>query len=102
MNADIPELAGIVVIDSPREAPNFKVSDRQIVSIGAPKLFVGSRNDRTVAYAETVALYQLAVAPKTLQTYEGSAHGSDLLKSPDREHFVKLLLDFVGGALQKP
>ena len=98
-NAGIPELAGIVVISSPRTVQSggqtFVVSESELTSIRAPKLFVGSRNDKIVAYAETVNLFNLAGEPKQMQSYDGSAHGSDILKTTNREALITLLLEFI-------
>ena len=102
-NAGIAELAGIVVISSPRTAQSggqtFVVSESEITAIRAPKLFIGSKEDKIVAYAETVNLFNLAGEPKQMQGYEGSAHGSDILKTANRESLVTLLLEFIGTVM---
>jgi len=96
------ELAGIIVISSPRQAPRFTVADSDITSITAPKLFVGSKGDTIVPYSETLAMYQLASPPKALHTFDGSAHGTDILKTSDHDNLVKLILDFVAMAMPNP
>lgn len=95
MNAAIPELAGLVVLSSPQQAPHFIVTPEEVAAITAPKLFVASRQDTTVAYSATTALYDLASRPKTLLTYAGAAHGTDILKTADHDDLVQRILDFV-------
>lgn len=99
MNANIPELAGMVVIGSPRTTINFAVAEDQITSITAPKLFVGSKGDLIVKYSETEAMFALAKEPKRIETFEGRAHGTHILETDDHDRLVNLILDFVETVL---
>lgn len=101
-NARIAELAGLVVISSPRNAPKLLIADEEIAAIKAPKLFVGSTQDTIIPYSETEAMYKLAIEPKTLQTFSGAAHGTDILKSADHDALARLLLDFIAASLPRP
>jgi alpha-beta hydrolase superfamily lysophospholipase len=94
-NASLPELAGVIVISSPRQVPNLVISLDELKAITVPKLFIGSLQDTIVLYAETSALYQIAIEPKLLKSYAGSAHGTDILKTDDRAGFVKTITDFI-------
>ena len=95
MNAGIPELAGLVVISSPQQARNFTVTSDEVAASRVPKLFIASQQDTTVDYSATAALYDLAPPPKTLHTYNGAAHGTDILKTPDHGDLVQRILAFV-------
>ena len=99
MNANIQEMAGIVVISSPQQAANFAVRADEVTAIRAPKLFIGSQNDTTVSFSQTAALYDLASQPKTLQTYAGAAHGTDILKTANHDDLVKRVLGFLAGSM---
>jgi esterase/lipase len=83
--ASIKQLAGLGVISSPLQAPGFVVSPDEIKTVNAPKFFVAGKPDTTVPYTETTAIYEIVSQPKTLQTYGGSAHGTDILKTSDHD-----------------
>lgn len=98
-NAAIEELVGVIVISSPRQAPDFVIDEKEIAAISVPKLFIGSQQDATVIYAETIAMHQIAIEPKLLKSYAGSAHGTDILMTSDHADFVKTIIDFITTTL---
>ena len=95
--AGSPGVAGIVVISSPSNVAPLTISAQEMAGIAVPKLFVASRRDQIVPLEQTVLLHDNAPQPKALHTYDGSAHGSDLLTSGDRDHLVNLVADFVAA-----
>jgi fermentation-respiration switch protein FrsA (DUF1100 family) len=95
IQAGLQDLAGVVVISSPQQAPNFAIRTEEITAITPPKLFVASKLDTTVPFSATMALYDIASQPKTLHAYDGAAHGTDLLKTADHTDLVQRILDFV-------
>jgi alpha-beta hydrolase superfamily lysophospholipase len=98
-NAATAGLAGLIVIGSPRQAPNFVVSIDELKAISVPKLFIASQQDSVVKYADTLELYQLANEPKLLKSYAGSAHGTALLKTNDQADLMKTIIDFITTTL---
>jgi alpha-beta hydrolase superfamily lysophospholipase len=100
--ATIAELAGLVVVGSPYTVAGLEISAQELGAIAVPKLFVTSKGDRVVAASEVVHLYDISREPKKLQVYEGDAHGTAILRTPDREHLIALILDLVATAFPGP
>jgi esterase/lipase len=98
-NAAIKELAGLVVVGSPYKYPQLEISDQQLGAIMVPKLFVTSKNDRSIAASEVVYMYDHSPEPKKLHLYEGTAHGTAILATANRDHFIGLILDLIATAL---
>jgi alpha/beta superfamily hydrolase len=98
-NASIDELAGVIVMGSPRQVPNLVISIAELQAIRVPKLFIASQQDTVVKYADTQELYQLANEPKLLKSYAGSAHGTALLKTGDQADLMKAIIDFITTTL---
>jgi dipeptidyl aminopeptidase/acylaminoacyl peptidase len=91
------KLAAIVIMASPVDLPDFgfRVEERELQAITAPKLFIGSEDDRNVPLAETKRMYDLSPDPKTLHTYPGSAHGVRLFKTEHSADLTQQLLAFI-------
>lgn len=96
--ADV-ELAGLIVISSPRTfgGSETRVGTHELVNMKLPKLFIASENDR--ASAESINLmYQTVPDPKQIKIFTGTAtHGMDLLNEPTGDEFRNLLLEFLEG-----
>jgi hypothetical protein len=89
--AQEPEMIGIVLIAGPNNAGSLDKT--------YPKLFIAGGNDQWAI--ATQKAYDLADEPKTLVLFPGNGvHGTGLFYSPDRDKFLKLLVDFVNSAAQ--
>jgi hypothetical protein len=62
--------------------------------VRAPILFVTSADDPLVA-GQPEILYKLATAPKSFETYSGSAHGTAILYGPHATELQNLMLRFI-------
>jgi len=90
-------VAGIVVISSPMDANglNMRVTPDELNAPKLPKLFIVSENDKLVAASATRKMFEQASDPKQIITYSGSAHGTDLFKTPDADDFTAKLSGFI-------
>jgi predicted alpha/beta-hydrolase family hydrolase len=95
----------VVILAAPMQAPgvDVAVSVEELQAILAPKLFITSEFDDTVAPEALEAMYAQAVEPKQLFVYAGtSAHGTHLLQTEHADDLRARLLEFVaahsGGA----
>jgi len=95
--------SGLIVLASPPEIADwgFKV-DPEDLDTGIPKLFITAENDDTVAASKTRALYELAAEPKELQTYPGTAHGTDLFETEIGKKVQDRILAFILAAAAAP
>jgi dipeptidyl aminopeptidase/acylaminoacyl peptidase len=89
--------AAMVIMASPVDLPDFgfRVEERELQAITAPKLFIGSEDDHNVPLAATKKMYDLSPDPKTLHTYPGSAHGVRLFKTEHGPDLTQLLITFI-------
>lgn len=85
------QVAGIITLSAPQ---NFGpgVSDDEVTSIKAPKLFVNSQDDDYAG--ETQHMYDIAVQPKELHMYSGSLHGTAILDSDDGDNLRQMIVNF--------
>lgn len=61
-----------------------------------PKLFVTSDKDRFADVPPVMRqMYELAPDPKQMKEYSGTAHGTEIFSTPNRNDFRALLLDFL-------
>lgn len=97
--ATIKELAGLIVVGSPYKVPQLEIGAQELGAIVVPKLFVTSKGDKVVAASEVVFLHDTSPEPKKLQIYDGDAHGTAILQTADRDHFIGLILDLITTAL---
>jgi alpha-beta hydrolase superfamily lysophospholipase len=95
--------SGLIVLASPPEVADwgFKV-DPEDLDTDIPKLFITAENDDTVAASKTRALYELAAEPKELQTYPGTAHGTDLFETEIGKEVQDRILAFILAAAAAP
>jgi alpha/beta superfamily hydrolase len=100
--ATIAELAGLVIVGSPYTVSQLEISAQELGAIVVPKLFVTSKGDKVVAASEVVHLCDISPEPKKLQVYDGDAHGTAILLTPDRDHFIALILTLIATALPNP
>jgi uncharacterized protein len=91
----------VVVLAAPVDLPafDFRVELDELQALDMPKLFVGSEQDRTVPFAGTQRMYDLAPNPKELQSYPGTAHGTQLFMGASAHDLSQRLIDFVTAHL---
>jgi predicted alpha/beta-hydrolase family hydrolase len=92
------DASAVVIMAAPMQAPgvDVAVSVEALQAIAAPKLFITSEFDDTVAPRELEAMYDQAVEPKELFVYAGqSAHGTQLLGTDQAADLRARLLAFV-------
>lgn len=87
----------VIMLGSPLSAPsiNLRVESSELQAILAPKLFVTSENDKTVAASALKEMYTLARDPKELEVYPGTAHGTDIFNSDQGAKLRDRLLIFI-------
>jgi alpha-beta hydrolase superfamily lysophospholipase len=87
---------GLIILASPSEIPQwgFKIETAD-VNTNVPKLFISAENDDTVSIDKTRALFDLAAEPKEWQTYPGTAHGTNLFETENKEELQKRILNFI-------
>ena len=87
---------GLIVIASPPEIPDWRFEiEATDMDTDIPKLFITAEKDDTVAASKTRALYDLAAEPKEWQTYPGTAHGTDLFETENKEDLEQRILKFI-------
>jgi alpha-beta hydrolase superfamily lysophospholipase len=87
---------GLIILASPAEIPQwgFKIEAAD-VNTKIPKLFISAEHDDTVSIDKTRALFDLAAEPKEWQIYPGSAHGTNLFETENKEELQKRILNFI-------
>ncbi len=86
----------MVMLSTPISWDGLTVSDAEMGSIIAPKLFVGGKDDRPSSVASLQRLYDAAPQPKELHLYPGDHHGIDFFGAPDtKDDFLQRLFAFL-------
>ena len=95
--AAVEQPAAIVIIASPMDLSefDFRVEQSELNAITAPKLFIGSEDDKTVPLAETQRRFDLSPDPKELQTYAGTAHGVHIFETDHGDDLRQRLIAFI-------
>jgi esterase/lipase len=88
-------VAGIICISTPTSFGGLEVTD-SIRHVRAPILFVTSADDSLVGNQPEL-LYRLAQAPKSIEVYSGSAHGTAILFGPHSAELQALMLRFIAA-----
>jgi esterase/lipase len=94
------EVAGIICISTPTSFGGLDV-EPVVHLVRAPILFVTSADDPLVA-GQPEILYKLATAPKSLEVYSGSAHGTAILYGPHATELQNLMLRFIAANESTP
>lgn len=91
------EAAAIIILAAPMDASNagVVVALSELQAITTPKLFITSENDKTVDADALREMYTLAVDPKELVVYPGTAHGTDLFQTASGPELQLELLEFI-------
>ena len=74
---------------------DYRVTPDELRSVEAPKLFIASEGDRTVPFAETKRMFELANDPKEFHSYPGAAHGVQLFKTEHGDDLMQRLVAFI-------
>jgi esterase/lipase len=95
--AAVEKPAAIVIMASPVDlaAFDFRVEESELNVITGPKLFIGSKGDKTVPFAETQRMFDLSPEPKELQSYPGSAHGVHIFQTEHGDDLRERLIAFI-------
>ncbi|MDB5107109.1 MAG: alpha/beta hydrolase [Candidatus Binatus sp.] len=88
-------VAGLILISTPTSFGGLTV-DEAIRDVTAPILFVTSADDPLVG-GQPEILFRSAIAPKSFQTYPGSAHGTAILFGPHGAELRTLMLAFIAS-----
>jgi pimeloyl-ACP methyl ester carboxylesterase len=89
------EVAGLICISAPTSFGGLDVTD-SIRHVRAPILFVTSAGDPLVG-GQPEILYRLAQAPKSIEVYPGTAHGTAILFGPYGAELKALMLRFIAA-----
>jgi pimeloyl-ACP methyl ester carboxylesterase len=90
------ELAGLVIVSGTASGDPDKQNLEDFVSPDMPKLFIVSEHDHIAGRTlEMTRLYESAPEPKILQTFPGSAHGTELFRAEPGKEFRQVLLNFL-------
>jgi hypothetical protein len=88
--------AAMVILSTPISWDGLTVSDAEMGTITAPKLFVGGADDRPSSVASLQWLYDAAPQPKELLLYPGSHHGIDFFGAHEtKADFLQRLFTFL-------
>lgn len=87
----------IVIMSAPMSANGLEmqVMSDELQAISAPKLFIGSQDDTTVAHAELRRMFDAAPQPKEIHVYPGTAHGTDMFSTEYGSSLTQLLITFI-------
>ena len=89
------DVAGLICISAPTSFGGLDVTD-SIRHVRAPILFVTSAGDPLVG-GQPEILYRLAQAPKSIEVYPGTAHGTAILFGPYGAELKALMLRFIAA-----
>jgi pimeloyl-ACP methyl ester carboxylesterase len=95
--AAVEKPTAIVILSAPVDLLEFEfqVAKSELEAITAPKLFIGSEDDKTVPFDETRQMFDLAPDPKELHTYPGAAHGVQLFATDHSDDLEQRLIAFI-------
>ena len=90
-------LVGIGVVGSLwTTGGDVSITDADLASLTMPKLFVTSDKDRFPDVPTVMKqMFKLAPEPKQFKEYPGTAHGTEIFSTPNRDDFRALLLEFL-------
>jgi len=99
-NTDLEGLAVISSLWTTGSGPTggaLVVTREELAELTLPKLFVTTDKDGNGVPAAMKAMYEVAPEPKTLKSFPGSAHGTDILDTPRGGELRELLVEFLGS-----
>ncbi len=87
---------GLVVVASPPEISQWGFAiEASDLDSNIPKLFITAKEDDTVPVEATQELFNLAAEPKEWKTYPGTAHGTELFDTLNKDEFQQKILEFI-------
>lgn len=93
-----PDLAGLVIISSPRTMESVRASLQitrsDLTDLTYPKLFITSKDDWPFS-GDAKSLHRWSSDPKELKVFSGLAHGTELFDTEHADEFRDLLMNFV-------
>jgi len=95
--AAIEKPVAMIVMATPVDLAeyDYRVTPDELRSVEAPKLFIASEGDRTVPFAETKRMFELAGDPKEFHSYPGAAHGVQLFKTEHADDLAQRLVAYI-------
>ncbi len=85
--------AGVVTLSAPDQFEGLDVRGA-VAELTVPKLFLASQGDEA-AVTSLMTLYEGAADPKDRQIFDGSAHGTDMLRSDQGQRVADRILAFL-------
>jgi alpha/beta superfamily hydrolase len=86
----------MVMLSTPISWNGLTVSEAEMGTITAPKLFIGGKDDRPSSVASLQRLYDAAPQPKEMYLYPGNRLGIDFFGAPDtKDDFLQRLFTFL-------
>lgn len=86
---------GVAIVSAPFSFAGLDVLPADLEGLPGAKLFVVAEGDAVAA--DVREMYRLAAGPKRLEVLAGSAHGTQILASPQGELFRALVLELATG-----
>jgi pimeloyl-ACP methyl ester carboxylesterase len=91
------QASAAIILAAPLDASvvGVVVQPEELQAITAPKLFITSEDDKTVKPEALREMFELAVEPKELKIFPGTAHGTDLFKTASGPELQEMILEFI-------
>ena len=90
------QVDGLVVVASPQEIVQWGFAiEASDLDSDIPKLFITAKEDDTVPVEATQELFNLAAEPKEWKTFPGTAHGTEIFDTQNKDEFQQTILEFI-------
>lgn len=90
------QIDGLVVVASPPEIVQWGFAiEASDLDSDIPKLFITAKEDDTVPVEATQELFNLAAEPKEWKTFPGTAHGTEIFDTQNKDEFQQTILEFI-------
>jgi len=87
---------GLIILASPFDASGgLVVNLEELDQLTQPKLFITGNQDEYGIARDTKRMYWFSTEPRTLLTFEQSAHGTDLFQTASRDELIDAILNFL-------
>jgi WD40 repeat protein len=95
---ELDAMEGLVVLSNLMEVGLVgSLTEQELSQLALPKLFVYGERERDGIPEAMEQVYRLSPEPKEIVTYDSSARGTNLLRSPYGDDLRQRLLDFLEG-----
>ncbi len=87
---------GLIILASPFDASGgLVVNLEELEQLTQPRLFITGNQDAYGIARDIKRMYEFSAEPRTLLTFEQSAHGTDLFQTAAREELIDAILNFL-------